>query len=292
MPSDREITPVWQEHRPYLIDLAFRMLGNIHDAEDVVQEAFSRLLRQDLDAIEDVRGWLIVVVSRACLDQLRSARSRRESGEAPDDRVPTPEPGPADRVTLDDSIRMALLVVLRELTPPERAVFVLHDVFQFTFETVASVVGRTPAACRQLASRARRRIESQTGPARFSIDTADHHLVAERFIAACSGGSLDALMALLDPDVAGDVDLGEGTAPRRPQRGRRVVARGLMGFMGPRTGVTLVSHSVNGHPAVLAFLDGHLGGLLQLKTRNGLIYDIHAIRDPAKLAFVSGQLAP
>src|SRR5205085_11447373 len=142
---DDDISDVWLEHRPYLIDVAFRMLGNIHDAEDVVQDAFGRLLRNGLDGIDDVRGWLVVVVSRLCLDQLRSAHSRRETNApAIDERrpqsVPTPAAplDPAERVTLDESIGMALLVVLRKLSPAERAVFVLHDVFQFSFDAVGS----------------------------------------------------------------------------------------------------------------------------------------------------------
>src|SRR5579862_6560714 len=131
------VDEIWREQHPYLVDLAFRMLGRIQDAEDVVQEAFSRLVRADLDAIEDARGWLIVVVTRLCLDQLRSARHRRETavgsvdetaGEPVADVSAVRPPDPADRVTLDDSVRLALLIVLQELTPAERAVFVLHDV--------------------------------------------------------------------------------------------------------------------------------------------------------------------
>jgi hypothetical protein len=152
---------------------------------------------------------------------------------------------PADRVTLDDSVRMALLVVLEQLSPPERAVFVLHDVFQFSFDVVASIVGRTPAACRQIASRARRRIEMETGPARFAAGSDEQHHVAAGFIAACAGGDLGALMRLLDPDVVGEVDLGTAGPPRRPLHGNHVVSRGLLGYFGPQTGVTLVSQPVN-----------------------------------------------
>ena len=130
-PGDSEvhIETVWLEHRAFAVDLAFRMLGNISDAEDMVQEAFTRLFRADLDEIDDVRGWLVVVVSRLCLDTLRSARSRRErgsgrGGEVAEDAAVDPFGDPADRVTLDDSVRMALLVVLERLSPPERAVFV------------------------------------------------------------------------------------------------------------------------------------------------------------------------
>jgi RNA polymerase sigma-70 factor (ECF subfamily) len=195
-------------------------------------------------------------------------------------------------VTLDDSIRIALLVVLQQLSPAERAVFVLHDVFQFSFDAVAEIVGRSAAACRQLASRARRRIESETEPGRFAADAVDQRLVTQRFIAACAGGDLSALLALLDVDAVGDVDLGAGVPPRRPTRGHRAIARGLLVFYGPATSTTLVSQPVNGHPGVLAFHDHRLVGILQLKARDGLVYDIHAIADPVKLAFVQHQLVP
>ena len=293
---DTDIDEIWRGHRAYVVDLAYRMLGNIQDAEDVVQEAFTRLLGVNADEIDEIRGWLIVVVSRICLDQLRSAKTRRESsvGSLDDGRWPTslpPAADPADRITLDDSLRMAMLVVLEQLSPPERAVFVLHDVFQFPFETVATIVGRTPAASRQLASRARRRIEKETGPGRFQAGTDEQHEIAEGFIAACAGGDLEPLMRLLDPDVVGEVDLGPGVRARRPLRGSTVVSRGLLGYFGPATGTTLVSHPVNGQPGVLAFRDRQLAGILVFKARDGRIYDIHAIADPNKLRFVSDPTA-
>jgi RNA polymerase sigma-70 factor (ECF subfamily) len=295
--TDQEFSDAWTEHRVYLVDLAFRMLGNIQDAEDVVQDAFGRLLARDIDSIDDIRGWLVVVVSRLCLDQLRSARVRHEERHSDfDDELQTTSAppaaiDPADRVTLDDSIRMALLVVLQQLAPAERAVFVLHDLFRFSFDAIATIVGRTPAACRQLASRARKHIEAESGPSRFQPDSAEQHMVARKFIAACAGGNLDALLELLDPDVVGDVDLGTGMRPRRPQRGRKRISAGILVFYGPKSGTTLVSQPVNGHAGLMAFRDQQLVGILQLKTRNGLIHDLHAIADPVKLAFVSAQIA-
>src|SRR6266516_4520596 len=185
---DERLAGVWREHHRLLLDVAYRMLGSINDAEDAVQEAFARLMRVDLEEIDDVRGWLVVVVTRLCLDQLRSARARREAYigpwlPEPLVEIPGEEPDPADRVTLDDSVRMALLVVLERLTPPGRAAFVLHDVFGFSFDAVGSIVGRSPAACRQLASRARRRIQEETGPARFEVDPGEVRRIADRFIA-------------------------------------------------------------------------------------------------------------
>ena len=286
------IDRVWREHRPFLVDLAFRMLGNISDAEDVVQEAFTRLLRVDVDQLDDVRGWLVVVVSRLSLDILRSARVRREARPGawggvpprvePVDRVPDP----ADRVTLDDNVRMALLVVLEKLSPAERAVLVLHDVFRFPFETVASIVGRSPDSCRKLASRARRRVTAETGPARFEVEPEEHRLVAGRFIAACAGGDLDALMRQLDADVAGQADLGEGVLSP-VQVGRDRVAPSILRYFGAATGVILVSQTVNGWPGALAFRDGRLYALVVLETKDGLIKDIHAVLDTRKLALLS-----
>ncbi len=284
------VDDIWREHQPYLLDLAFRMLGRIQDAEDVVQEAFSRLVRADIGAIEDVRGWLIVVVSRICLDELRSAKHRRETTVGSvDDAVgqpsPAPEADPADRVTLDDNVRLALLVVLEELTPAERAVFVLHDVFRFSFDAVAAIVGRTPAACRKIASRARHRIESQTGPGRFAPGPREQHQVVAEFIAACAGGDLDRLLRLLDPNVGGEADLGPGL-PRRVVRGSHAVARNSLSIFGLGTRATLVSQPVNGEPGALVFRDGELNAVLWFDISEGLIRDIHAIADPAKLALL------
>src|SRR5499427_10312190 len=158
---DEAVIKAWNAHRPYLVDLAFRMLGDIGAAEDVVQDAFWRLLRARPGEIEDERGWLIVVTSRLCLDQIRSARSRRERAHDPGDFEAAAPPAPsgladpADQVTFDDSVHLALLVVLQRLTPAERVVFVLHDIFGMPFPVVAQTVGRTAPACRQLARRAR-----------------------------------------------------------------------------------------------------------------------------------------
>src|SRR5215208_2793032 len=207
------LTDVWREHHRYVLDVAYRMLGSVSEAEDVVQDAFARLLRIDLDEIEDIRGWLVVAVTRRCLDQLRSARSRREVYVGP--WLPEPiiqppgvETDPADRVTLDDSVRMALMIVLERLSPAERAAFVLHEVFQFSFDEVASIIDKTPAACRQLASRARRHVREETSPARFRVEPAEVQQISERFVAAATSGNLEDLMQVLDPNVVGHADSG------------------------------------------------------------------------------------
>ena len=279
------VDEVWSENRRYLVDLAFRMLGRVSEAEDVVQEAFMRLLNVDLDEIDDVRGWLVTVTGRICLDHMGSARVRHAAGtEVPSD-ARTDTPDPSEVVTLDDSIRMAMAVVLERLTPPERAAFVLHDVFQFSFEDVASIVGRSPAACRQLASRARRRMREETGPARFAVETAEEREVVERFIAACVGGNLEDLLAVLDPDVAGHAEI--GIVPHVDVEGRENVAPRVLALFGPQTNATLVSVPVNGEPGILALRNGRPFALMVLRTSNGLVDHISSIADPRQLAYLS-----
>jgi RNA polymerase sigma-70 factor (ECF subfamily) len=294
--SDAGIAAAWREHRRYLLDVAYRMLGTVTDAEDVVQEAFARLLREDLDAIQDVRGWLVVVTTRLSLDQLRSARARRQAYIGP--WLPEPlieppgaEPDPADRITLDDSVRMAMLVVLEQLTPAERAAFVLHDVFQYSFDEVGSIVGRSPVACRQLATRARRRIQQETGPARFDVDARESTRVAARFIQAATNGDFQALMDVLDPDVVGWGDSGgtKDRVARTPTVGRVRLATNFLHFV-QDFGVRLVPMAVNGGPGALAFLGDHLTAVFAFETRDGLITRINGIANPAKIAYVASLL--
>jgi RNA polymerase sigma-70 factor, ECF subfamily len=298
---DEQVIRAWNAHRPYLVDLAFRMLGDIGAAEDVVQDAFSRLIKTMPGEIEDERGWLIVVTSRLCLDQIRSARARRERPHDASEIefVPThtepvgagaPAADPADRVTLDDNVRLALLVMLQRLSAAERVVFVLHDIFGVPFETVAETVGRPTATCRQLARRARQKIEDGQGGARFDVGAAEHRQVTEKFIAAAAGGDLDGLLAVLAPDAWGDVDLGPGDRRARGViHGAERVARNLLHFWGPHA--TLVSHPVGGDPALLGFIDRALAGVLVFTMRGEKIQAVHVIGDPRKLSFLSSQLA-
>jgi|SRR5215467_584322 len=297
--TGEKVTRAYLAHRPYLVDLAFRMLGDIGRAEDVVQDAFSRLMQADLGEIEDERGWLIVVTSRLCLDQIKSARSRRERAHdaseieyvAPAAARDHGEPlaDPADRVTFDDSVRLALLVMLERLSPAERVVFVLHDIFQMPFDEVADSVGRPVATCRQLARRARQKIAAGQEAVRFDIPSAEHRQVTEKFIAACARGDLDALIEVLAPDAWGDVDLGPD-ADRRPPvvTGAEHVARNLLHYWGQPA--TLVSLPVGGQPALLAFFGRELAGVLVLAMRDDAIQTVHVIGDPRKLAFLSAQL--
>jgi RNA polymerase sigma-70 factor (ECF subfamily) len=294
--TDPAHADVWRAHHHYLLNVAYRMIGSVSEAEDVVQEAFTRLLRVDLDEIQDVRGWLVVAVTRLCLDHLRSARSRREMYVGPwlpepVLQAPSTEPDPVDRVTLDDSVRMAMLLVLERLSPAERAAFVLHDVFQFSFEEVAKIVGRTPAACRQLASRARRRVRNDADPARFTVDPTKHEEAADRFIDAASRGDLEGLMQVLDPNVFGRADSGgQVGAPRQPIVGRQKVAQLFLQFLQRAEDVEMVPMPVNGEPGVLFLQDGRLMNVIGLSFRDGLIDQIHVIVNPDKLAYAASLL--
>jgi len=289
------ISRAYREHRPYLVDLAFRMLGDIGAAEDVVQDAFTRLLRAAPGEIADERGWLIVVTSRLCLDQIRSARSRRERAHDPgqiEAAASLARPAladPADRVTFDDSVHLALLVVLQRLTPAERVVFVLHDIFGMPFGTVAQTVGRTAQACRQLATRARYKI-SADGGARLDVTAAEHRLVTDKFIAASANGDLASLIEVLAPGAWGDIDYGPGAArPRVVVTGAARVAKHLLHYWGPAT--TLVSHPVAGQPALLGFHGRQLAGVLVFTIHGENIQTVHVIADPAKLSPLNAQLA-
>jgi len=295
--SDSSFADAWSEHHGFLLDVAYRLLGSYTDAEDIVQEAFTRLLRSDLDPIENVRAWLVVVVSRLCLDYLRSARVRHEAYVGP--WFPEPligaetstAPDPADVVTLDESVRLAMLIVLERMSPAERVVFVLHDVFDIPFEKVATMVGRTVAACRQLASRARKRIEEEGGAGRFATDPAEQQRVIDAFIAACANGQVKELLPLLDPTVVGWADIG-GALPRvsQPNVGPETVSERVMSFFGAPSGTTMVSRYVNGEPAIVAFRGGEVVAVLAITLKGGAITRIYGIADPRKLAHVKRAL--
>lgn len=271
------IEDVWRANRSYLIDLAYRMVGDVGVAEDIVQEAFSRLMR--IEDIVDDRGWLIVVTSRLCLDHVRSARVRREQPAEWLDAAPSLA-DPADRVTLDDSVQLALFVVLERLSPAERVAFVLHDVFGMPFQTVSETLGKAQAACRQLARRARKKIEA--GEPRFPVDAALHRQITDRFIAAAANGDLQGLIALLDPDVSGEADVPGAQAAF----GAEAVASNILRYWGGRT---LVSVPVEAERAViLGFLGHRPAAVIELHIGNGRIHDIHATFDPNRLSALLG----
>jgi len=288
---DVELGRAWRDQRRHVLDVAFRMLGNLSEAEDAVQEAFARLVRADVARIDDVGGWLVVVVSRICLDKLRS---RRRHPTVPDATVGDgPAAGtvdPADRITLDDNVRIALHLVLERLSPAERTAFVLHDVFQYPYDSIAEIVGRTPAACRQLASRARRTItEDVDGPRRFRVESAEQRLVTERFIAACSTGDLAGLLAILDPDVDGVADVG-GSVGVVVTTGPADVAAAALRFLGPDSATTLLSLPADQEAGVVAVRRGRVVTYLALSVRDARIHHFDGIVDPVKLAPMTAAL--
>lgn len=275
----------WTEHRRLVRDVAYRVLGSIADAEDVTQDAYVRLLAQDPATIENPRAWLVTVASRLSLDRLRSHEQSRRAYVGPwlPEPVVTDEMSPEDRVTLDDSVRMALLVVLERLSPGERTAFILHDVFQLDFATIAGILGGSAAGSRQLASRARRKV-TEGGAPRFAPDPATARTLAERFARACAVGDLDGLVAVLAADVHGDFDSG-GLVPDAPTvelHGAETIARQLLvGFAGVRLDFAVAR--VNGEPGVVVRRDGRPVTVLSLGVTGGTIATIHAIGNPEKL---------
>ena len=289
--SSDQISDAWRRHRPYLINLGYQIIGDVGDAEDIAQEAFLRLSRTDPNEIEDVRGWLTVVTSRLCLDQVRSARTRYERPSDSDQEGrhamvgESPRLDPADRVTLDDEVRAALLEVLRRLSPGERVAFVLHDVFGVPFDAIAETVGRPVGTCRQLARRARTKFTGAQ-PKLSEVAPAEHQLVTEKFITACANGDIAALTAVLDPTVWGvGTVLADPAPPPQVNHGPHDVATNLLRYLGP--GVTLVS-GPGGQPTVLAFAGRRLFAAIVLTIRGRLIGKIEAVADPSARAAETG----
>jgi RNA polymerase sigma factor (sigma-70 family) len=284
--------------RRRLINLTYRLLGSLAEAEDAVQEAYARwyaMSAQQQDAIESPGAWLTTVASRICLDLLGSARARRERyvGEWIPEPLPEPaewisgRPGdasadPADRVTLDESVNMAFLVVLESMTPAERVAFILHDVFRYPFAEVAEISGRTPAACRQLASSARRRVRASQAP---PTPTARQAGIVRAFKQAWEAKDIGALIGLLDPGAAVIAD-GGGlvSAALRPIDGGEQIARYLVDLAGRAPGnVTFLERTVNGQPGLVAQQDGVTATVFAFDVSGDRITRIWAIRNPEKL---------
>ena len=293
---DPSLSAIMNERRQ-LINLAYRLLGSLADAEDVVQETYARwyaMSQQQQEAIQSPGAWLTKVASRICLDLLRSARVRRERyvGEW----IPEPLPDrtewtsgrsgdtpadPADRVTLDESINMAFLVVLELMTPAERVAFILHDVFGYPFTEVAEIVGRTPAACRQLASSARRRIRASQAPA---TPTAQHARIVRDFKEAWEAKDIDALIGLLDPDATAIAD-GGGlvSAVLLPIEGGEQIARVIVDLGGGVPDLTMLERTVNGQPGLVVQQDGVTAAVIAFDVVGERIKHIWAVRNPEKL---------
>jgi RNA polymerase sigma-70 factor (ECF subfamily) len=284
------VAAAWRADRAYLIDLAYRMLGDIGAAEDVVQEAFLRLDLVEPGEVRDPRGWLTVVTSRLCLDRIRSAHNRRER---PSDTAWLDSAlslgrqtvvDPADRVTLDEEVSEALLILLQRLSPAERVSFVLHDVFQLPFDQIAEILGKPSATCRQLAKRARVKVAGGP-PATKRGEVAEHelHKISQTFLAACANGDLEALTAVLHDEVWGVADFTAGDPPQlRPRRSSRQVQRGadriasaLLRFFGGN--VTLVSAPATSGIAFLAFLQQRPYATITASVEGGLLTNLHVI---------------
>jgi RNA polymerase sigma factor (sigma-70 family) len=272
----------FEEHRTRLRAVAYRMLGSLAEADDAVQETWLRLSRTDASAVENLGGWLTTVVARVSLNMLRSRKVR---GEEPLG-VHMPDPildradgtDPEHEALLADSVGLALLVVLDTLSPPERLAFVLHDIFGMPFDEIAPIVDRSPEAARQLASRARRRVQGEKTTADADLDT--QRKVVDAFLAASRDGDFEALLEVLDPDVVLRADLGPG--------GRPVVVRGAVEVAGQavgysQLGLVMRPALVNGAAGAVSFLEGEPFSVGAVTVRNGKIVAIDMLADPERL---------
>ena len=274
----------FEANRSRLRAVAYRMLGSMSEADDVVQDAWFRLSRSDTSAVENFDGWLTTVVGRLCLDALRSRQARRE--DALDPHVPDPvvtredAVDPEEEALLADSVGMALLVVLDMLDPAERLAFVLHDMFGVPFDEIAPVVGRSPEATRQLASRARRRVQgAATTP---DVDVRRQREVVDAFLTAAREGNFEALVSVLDPDVVLRADAGPGSPLSVVRRGAETVGTGAMRFADPAR----VDHParVNGAAGAVVTVDGRLVSVMAFHIVDGKIAEIDILTDPERLA--------
>jgi RNA polymerase sigma factor (sigma-70 family) len=273
----------FQRARPQLHAVAYRMLGSVSEAEDAVQEAWLRLSRSDAERVENLAAWLTTVVGRTSLDMLRARRSRREEYDGR--RLPEPivaaedVTDPEHEALLADSVGLALLVVLETLTPSERLAFVLHDMFAVPFDEIAPIVGRTPAAARQLASRARRRIRGAVPNP--DADLARQREVVDAFLAAARGGDFERLVAVLDPDVVVRADFGPGR-PSHEVRGAEAVASNAMMYQ--RLGLEVRPALINGAVGSVSMRDGKPFSVGAITVRDGKIVEMDFLADPERLA--------
>ncbi|OLF04923.1 RNA polymerase sigma factor SigJ [Actinophytocola xanthii] len=289
--ADELLARSFEDNRPRLLRVAYTMTGSLVEAEDCVQEAWLRLRGlDDPAAVRDLAAWLTTTVSRLALDTLSSARARREHYVGtwlPEPLVEERSPDPADRVTLDESVSMALLVVLERLSPAERTAFVLHDVFSIPFPEIAEVVGRSPVAVRQLASRARRQVEG--GRPRTPATKAEQQELVDAFTAACRGGDLPGLFALLDPDVVlrGDGGGKVGALQNVEREAGRVAPLMLTLARAHAAGpLDILRTDVNGAPGlVIRGEDGEVS-VIAFTVDAGLITAIDFVRNPDKLVHV------
>jgi RNA polymerase sigma factor (sigma-70 family) len=290
--SDRDwLAARFEDERPRLRRIAYRMLGTVNEVDDAVQEAWIRLSRMEDSVVENLSAWLTTVVGRVCLDMLRTRRQRRE--ELIGTWMPEPivmvedRPTPEDEALIAEGVGLALLVVLETLAPPERLAFVLHDMFGIPFDDIATIVGRSPAATRQLASRARRRVQgSRAAP---QVELSEQQRIVNAFFAAAREGDFDALIGLLDPEVTLRVDAGAGSPlDREPLVGREAVLAEMRRWSGRAT---------FGRPAIVNGAAGAVIGrpgqpvfaVVAFTVANGRVTALDFVVDPAKLARVNGN---
>ncbi len=288
MPTPERLAEQFEEHRPHVRAVAYRMLGSVSEAEDAAQEAWIRLSRTDVSGVENLRGWLTTVVARVCLDMLRTRASRRE--DPLDVHVPDPiiaralvdrDEGPEANVMAADSVGLALLVVLEKLEPAERLAFVLHDVFAMSFEEIAPIVNRTVAATRQLASRARRRVQGQapTGDANLR----HQRRVVDAFLAAVRDGDFERLVTVLDPEIVLRADGGAAKGMSRLVRGAQAVAAQAAAFSKLALSIEVIL--VNGSIGLASRLpDGRLFSVLGFTIAGDKVVEIDILADPDRLS--------
>ncbi|MCX5417816.1 sigma-70 family RNA polymerase sigma factor [Streptomyces sp. NBC_00059] len=276
----------FEEHRPHLRAVAYRMLGSLAEADDAIQETWLRLAGSGDRRIDNLGGWLTTVIGRVCLDMLR-VRKRR--GEEPlEERLPDPvissegRADPEQQALMADSLGLALLVVLESLSPAERLAFVLHDLFGLSFEEIAPIVDRTPATAKKLASRARLRVRGTTPPP--DPDRAGQRRVVDAFLTAARGGDFDALLSLLDPEVVLRADGGALTGGLRTIRGAAAVAGQLDIFQRMATAATTHAALVNGCAGLVNTLDGQPLSVMSFTITGGRIATIDILSDPQRLA--------
>lgn len=287
MPMAERLAEQFEAHRPHVRAVAYRMLGSVSEAEDAVQEAWIRLSRTDVSDVDNLRAWLTTVVARVCLDMLRTRASRRE--EALDVHVPDPiispfgrgDEGPEANAMLADSVGLALLVVLEKLEPAERLAFVLHDVFGMTFDDIAPVVERSVVATRQLASRARRRVQGQSPTS--EADLRKQRRVVDAFLAAVEQGDFEALVTVLDPEIVLRADGGAAKGMSRLVRGAQAVAAQAEAFSKMQLSSQVVL--VNGNIGVVSRLpDGRLLSVIGFTIAGGKVVEMDILADPDRLS--------
>jgi len=283
-PQPEQLAQRFETERAHLRAVAYRMLGSLSEADDVVQDAWLRLSRSDTSEVENLRGWLTTVVARLCLDALRARKARREDPmgfQLPEPIVSSADGmNPEQEALLAESIGLAMLVVLEMLTPAERLAFVLHDVFGVPFDEIAPILDRTPIATRQLASRARRRVQGSA--VESDVDLSGQRKVVDAFIAASRAGDFDALLQILDPDVVVRADFGRLRGGASEVHGRTAVAQNALMFRRLAPGVRPAI--VNGGAGAVVFAGGRPYAVIGVTVRQGRILEMDILADPERLS--------